>query len=327
MGSSLRPTGAGHYQKHSIANVRRPHGYHALMNLPHRQPARTAGTAAGTIVLACALLMPCLPAHAQTPAPANPTLLRALNAVRQQGCGTGAARAPALREVPALSRAAMMMSGGAKLEDAIQAAGYRPLRAARIMVNGITGPAALTPKILAKSCATVMSPWLLDAGFHQRGKQTWVVLAEPFVPPQASDGKQIEARILELVNAARARPRRCGNQNFPAVPALMPQSLLTELAAGHAADMARHNYFSHTARDGSTVDVRATRAGYRWRSIGENIAAGQMSADRAVQGWLDSPGHCANIMAPNYGEMGAAFAVNPQSKPGVYWVQVFGAGR
>jgi uncharacterized protein YkwD len=52
-----------------------------------------------------------------------------------------------------------------------------------------------------------------------------------------------------------------------------------------------------------------------------------MSADRAVQGWLDSPGHCANIMAPNYGEMGAAFAVNPQSKPGVYWVQVFGAGR
>jgi len=266
-------------------------------------------------------------APAQTPTPGNPTLLRALNAIRQQGCGPGPARAAALREDPALSRAAVMISGGAQLQDAIQAAGYRSLRAAQITVRGITGPAALTPKILAKSCVTVMAPHLREAGFHQRGTQTWVVLAEPFEPPQAHQGKQIEARILALVNTARAQPRRCGDQAFPAVPPLTPQSLLTELAAGHAADMARHNYFSHTARDGSTVDVRANRAGYRWRSIGENIAAGQMTPELAVQGWLNSPGHCASIMARHFEEMGAAFVVNPQSKSGVYWVQVFGAGR
>lgn len=278
-------------------------------------------------LLAAALLAPGLPLHAQAPAAGHPTLLRAINAVRQQGCGAGPTRAPALREDPALSRAAVMVSGGAKLEDAMQAVGYRRLRAAKITVGGITGPAALTPKVLSKSCATVMAPYLLDAGFHQRGTQTWVLLAEPFVAPQASEGKSIEARILALVNAARAQPRRCGNQAFAAVPPLLPQAQLNELAAGHAADMARHNYFSHTARDGSTVDVRATRAGYRWRAIGENIAAGQMTADLAVQGWLGSPGHCANIMAPNFEEMGAAFVVNPQSRSGVYWVQVFGAGR
>lgn len=55
---------------------------------------------------------------------------------------------------------------------------------------------------------------------------------------------------------------------------------------------------------------RASRAGYRWRAIAENIAAGQMNAAVAVQGWLNSRGHCANLMSPVYTEMGAAFAVN-----------------
>jgi uncharacterized protein YkwD len=75
------------------------------------------------------------------------------------------------------------------------------------------------------------------------------------------------------------------------------------------------------------VDGRATQAGYPWRSIGENIAAGQMTADAAVQGWIKSPGHCANIMSPAYSEMGAAFVVNRQSSAGIYWAQVFGAAR
>ena len=268
-----------------------------------------------------------LPLHAQTPTAGNPALLRAINTLRQEGCGSGPVRAPALREDPALSRAAVMVSGGAKIEDALKAAGYRAVRASYITVGGITGPAALTPRVLAKTCATAILPNLRDTGFHQRGTQTWVVLAEPFVSPQASQGTQIEARILALVNAARAQPRRCGNQDFAAVPPLRPQPLLTGLAAGHAANMARHNYFSHTAQDGSTVDQRATRTGYRWRSIGENIAAGQMTADLAVQSWLNSPGHCANIMAPNFEETGAAFVVNTQSAFGIYWAQVFGTSR
>lgn len=279
--------------------------------------------------VAAAVTFGLLPFAAQTapPTPDHPTLLRAVNAIRQDGCGAGPASAPVLRENPALSRAAIMISGGAKLDDAIKAAGYRPVRAAQVAVSGITGPAALTPRVLGKSCAAVLPPYLLDAGFHQRGNQTWMVLAEPFTAPDASQGRQVEVRILALVNAARAQPRRCGNQTFAAVPPLLPQPLLTDIAAGHAADMARYSYFSHTARDGSTVDARATRAGYRWRSIGENIAGGQRTADAVVQGWLASPGHCANIMAPNFEEMGVAFVVNTQSALGIYWAQVFGAGR
>lgn len=303
------------------------HGYHGPMNFKQRMAAYPRAQRLATASGVFGLLALCLPLHAQTPAAGNPALLQAINVIRQQGCGTGPARARALREDPGLTRAAMMISGGAKLEDALQAVGYRRVRAVNITVGGITGTAALTPRVLTTSCATVMAPNLRDAGFHQRGNQTWVVLAEPFVVPQAADSPQIEARILTLVNAARAQPQRCGDDSFPAVPPLLRQSVLSEVAAGHAADMARHNYFSHTARDGSTVGVRATRAGYRWRSIGENIAAGQMTAELAVQAWLKSPGHCASIMAPDFKEMGAAFAVNPQSRAGVYWAQVFGTGR
>ena len=168
---------------------------------------------------------------------------------------------------------------------------------------------------------------LTEAGFYQRGTQTWLVLAAPFTPPQAAQAGDVQARVLALVNEARARPRRCGAASFAAARPVRWSATLQEAAAGHAADMARHSYFSHTGRDGSNVDDRASRAGYAWLAIGENIAAGQMQADAAVQGWLNSPGHCANLMAPVYTDMGAAFAVNNASSAGIYWVQVFGTAR
>ena len=265
--------------------------------------------------------------HAQSPAPDHHTLLRAVNTIRQQGCGEGPTGTPALRENAALSHAAALLADGNKLDDALKTANYRSLHATQITLRGRAGPAALAPNTLGKSCGVVMHLPLTEAGFHQRGNHLWVVVAQPFVAPAATQGEQVEARILALVNAARAQSRRCGKELFVAVPPLLHQSLLTEVAAGHAADLARHSYFNHTARDGSTVDGRATRVGYRWRSVGENLAAGQPTPELAVQGWLDSPSHCANIMSPAFVEMGSAFVVNTWSTSAIYWVQVFGARR
>ncbi|WP_395055383.1 CAP domain-containing protein [Polaromonas sp.] len=284
-----------------------------------------ARVVAGSMTLG--LLSICTWLHAQTPVPGNPTLLRELNTIRQQGCGEGPAGTPALRENAALSRVAALLADGSKLDEALKTANYRAVHATQITVRSSTAPATLLPKTLGKACAAVMHPPMTDAGFHQRGNQLWVVVGQPFVAPAAAQGEQVEARILALVNAARAQPRRCGKELFVAVPPLQHQSLLTEVAAGHAADMAQHSYFSHTARDGSTVAGRATRMGYRWRNIGENLAAGQMTPELAVQGWLDSPSHCVNIMSPAFVEMGSAFVVNTWSAQAIYWVQVFGAGR
>ncbi|WP_411879526.1 CAP domain-containing protein [Polaromonas sp. YR568] len=284
----------------------------------------TTARRAASLALAV-LLAATVPAQAQPAAEGHPPLLHALNTLRQQGCDKGVSPAAPLREHTALSRAAALVAGGSKLDDALNSAGYRATRAAQISVRGAAGPAALTPKALGRTCGTAAQREMLDVGFYQRGTQTWVVLAAPFSPPAAAQAADVQARVLALVNETRAKPQRCGNQAFAAAPPLRFNATLAGLATAHAADMARYSYFSHTGRDGSNVDGRATRAGYPWRAIGENIAAGQMTADTVVQGWINSPGHCVNIMSPAFTEMGTAFAVNNQSSQGIYWAQVFGA--
>jgi len=91
--------------------------------------------------------------------------------------------------------------------------------------------------------------------------------------------------------------------------------------------MAAHDLFSHAGSDGSTSSVRATRAGYRWSMVGENIASGVRTPEAAVAGWLASPHHCANIMTAGFRQMGVAFAVNRGSGEVIYWTEDFGTPR
>ncbi len=278
----------------------------------------------------CALVLSVLSAGSQAQAVADhPGLLDALNTVRRQGCESGAKPATPLLENPSLSRAAMLIANGGGMDDALRAVGYRALRAAQINVRGATGEAALARRTLDTSCSVVMHPELAEAGFHQRGKLTWLLVAARFSPPGAGQADEMQARIVALVNEARTRPRRCGNDHFAPAPPLLPNSTLQQVAAVHALDMATHGYFSHTGRDGSTADLRANRLGYRWRTIGENIATGLIQADTAVQGWLNSPSHCASIMSPAFQETGVAFALgnSKTGSNGIYWVQVFGTPR
>lgn len=134
-------------------------------------------------------------------------------------------------------------------------------------------------------------------------------------PPAA-----IRAQVLQLVNEARSRARRCGAERFAPVSPLAPSRLLDEAASQHARDMARHGYFDHAGRDGSQPKQRVARLGYRSRLTGENIAYGPESAEEVVAGWLASPGHCANIMEPRIQEMGIGIAVG-KSRGAIYWVQ------
>ena len=67
--------------------------------------------------------------------------------------------------------------------------------------------------------------------------------------------------------------------------------------------------------------------GYRERLVGENIAYGPKSVEEVVQGWLDSTGHCENIMDPRFAEMGIGYAAGKASRRGLYWVQLLAAPR
>lgn len=154
------------------------------------------------------------------------------------------------------------------------------------------------------------------------------LMAAPFSPAVAQSGPTGGQRLLELANLARATPRTCGARSFQAARPLLWNATLAEASRLHAEDMARHNFFNHTGRDGSDPVQRVDRAGYRFRETGENIATGpRMQAEQAVAVWLKSPAHCANLMNPAYTEMGAAYAVNARSDLGIYWAQAFGTPR
>jgi len=139
---------------------------------------------------------------------------------------------------------------------------------------------------------------------------------------------QLASRALELVNDIRARGTRCGNRAFAPAPPLVLSGTLGGVAFGHATDMAAHNYFEHDDLAGHSPADRVRAVGYKEKLVGENIAYGPKSVEEVVQGWLDSPGHCQNIMDPRFAEMGIAFA-NGQSlsRHGFYWVQLFAEPR
>jgi uncharacterized protein YkwD len=151
-------------------------------------------------------------------------------------------------------------------------------------------------------------------------------LATPVSLPTGSDAVLIRRQILDLVNQARAGGRGCGSKAYPPAAPLALNTMLSSAAYAHSREMAAAGVFDHRGHDGSTPATRVERAGYGgYLIVGENIAAGAMTAAEVTQGWLDSPAHCENIMDPRFSEIGIAFAVNPSSSELVYWTQEFAA--
>jgi uncharacterized protein YkwD len=147
----------------------------------------------------------------------------------------------------------------------------------------------------------------------------------------AADGgcepNETQQAVLDRVNEARAQARRCGNESFEAADPVIWSCQLESAARTHTNNMAKRGFFSHTGPDGSQVSDRVSATGYDWLAVGENIAAGQNTAASVVDGWLSSPGHCANIMKGRYTEMGVARAEAQGSDYSPYWTQVFAKPR
>lgn len=267
----------------------------------------------GTALLGL-LLVPCV---------ASADVADAVNAARSHGCAAGHAAA-ALRGNRHLDEVARQLAAGLPLREAEQRADYHATSSFSVSISPVTAGGDISQSVLAQFCAQITKPAFSEIGVWRQGSQVWIVLAEPFAPPPTGERAVIARRVLELVNAARAQPRRCGVQSFAAAAPLRGNALLEKAALGYAQDMARHAFMDHTGRDGSSPQQRISAAGYAWVEAGENLASGVMSADEVVTGWLHSPGHCANLMYPAYTEMGVAFAVNPRDAAGVYWALEFG---
>lgn len=181
--------------------------------------------------------------------------------------------------------------------------------------------------IQGRYCKVLVKPEYTLIGTSRKGNTWRVVLARPRLAESREALAGAGKKILTLANAARAKARSCGAKRYAAAPPLAWNAALADAARAHSDDMANNNYFAHEDKDGTRAAERAQQAGYRWKRIGENIAAGQDSAKNAVDGWLSSPGHCANLMNPQFREMGAAYAINEKSDLLIYWTQVFGTPR
>ena len=117
-------------------------------------------------------------------------------------------------------------------------------------------------------------------------------------------------------------------------------SELYAAAYEHSNDLAQSNTFDHLG-SGTEYDITGDNSGGKksiyyerieengyvnYHIVGENIAGGQSNLDEVMKALLNSPKHCANIMNPNYKEVGVAVVINPDSKYGIYWTQNFGGG-
>ena len=132
---------------------------------------------------------------------------------------------------------------------------------------------------------------------------------------------QFDQQVLNLINQYRAQNGLSG---------LILSQELDQTADKYANRMATGDFFSHTDPNGSTPFTRMRAEGYQYTTAGENIAAGYATPESVVQGWIDSPGHRANILNPNYKHMGIGYAYLANDTGSVnyrhYWVQTFGAG-
>ena len=120
-----------------------------------------------------------------------------------------------------------------------------------------------------------------------------------------------EEQVVQLVNQERAKA---------GLKPLTHRADVKNVAQKKAEDMINSNYFSHTSPNyGSPFDMLKT-FGISYSSAGENIAKGQKTPQEVMNAWMNSSGHRANILKPEYDSIGVGFYHGA-------WVQMFIKGR
>ncbi|WP_349345330.1 CAP domain-containing protein [Streptomyces rapamycinicus] len=263
------------------------------------------------------------------PAPADGASRQALDVVNAARARAGAApvaldgRLTAAagahaRAMAAHGALALESPDGTSLFHRIAAHGYRPLTIAEHIVSGPRTPREFVAYCLegAERRGPFHDPAIVHLGIGRADGPTtdvyWTaVWARPFTP----DGLlRLASEVISLTNAERAAAR---------LAPLAPDPRLTAAAQAHSDDMVARDFYSHTGPEGHQPWDRARAAGAAHRGIGENIACGQRSPEEVVRGWMNSPGHRANILKPDFTHIGVGHATG--SRAGTYWTQVFGA--
>lgn len=251
-------------------------------------------------------------------------LIDSINQYRSQvqRCGDqGSQELPPLAVDP---RLVLPVNNVGDLQQALAQVAYPMVNVQAISLTGPRDSQSAMKAVRESFCRVVLDPQFVDIGVSNSGQDWRIVLARPLLSRGLASSETAGQQLLEMVNAARNQPRQCGTQTFAATTPLAWNAQLAGAADSHARNMANNNFFDHLDRDGRTPGDRAELAGYVAQQIGENIAAGLDTPRKVVDGWLASPGHCANLMNPQFRELGAAYGLDPKSDAGIYWTALLG---
>ncbi|HEY9641992.1 MAG TPA: CAP domain-containing protein [Coleofasciculaceae cyanobacterium] len=144
-------------------------------------------------------------------------------------------------------------------------------------------------------------------------------LGTAVTPSGTTASSGFRQRVIELTNSYRLKN---------GLAALTENRKLDAVAQAYSQTMATQDFLAHQGLDGSQPWDRMAAAGYQWSRAAENIAAGQSTPEEVVQGWIDSPGHRANLLDPKLKEIGVGYFFLSQDTGNVnynsYWTQDFG---
>ncbi|MFF0813101.1 CAP domain-containing protein [Streptomyces albogriseolus] len=278
----------------------------------------------GTTPQAAPRTHPVVPPRPAAPPSAGDDFLALVNSARRAAGSPPVSHDGRLAEAAREHARAMARGGrlgvegpdGVSVHQRVVLAGYPYLTVGEHLVSGPLSVDRFVGHCLRHEAArrTVCDPAFTHAAVasHEGAGDTyWTALWARPLTPEGLD--RTVAEVVELTNRERTRA---------GLRPLSRDPLLATAAQAHSADMVARDFYAHTAPDGSKPWDRAAAAGSRCRTVGENIACGQRSAAEVVRGWMNSPGHRANILKPEFTHIGVGFAGG--GRAGTYWTQLFG---
>ena len=144
-----------------------------------------------------------------------------------------------------------------------------------------------------------------------------VVTIASVAPDAFAERGDLAKRMIERINQVRKE------HNLAPVAA---NRQLARAAGMHASDIARNDLFGHRGSDGSRLEDRLDRVGFKFKLAAENVAGGLDSPEATVDAWMDSAGHRRNLLNPNMCRVGIGYAFVPVDKGRVkyrhYWTLV-----
>lgn len=163
--------------------------------------------------------------------------------------------------------------------------------------------------------------YLYQKYFHKKTNiQTNNLPGQLFGPKSPTRSDKLEAsKIIYWTNKYRADEK---------LPALTNNDLLTSAAEKKVADMFTNQYFEHNSPNGITPSELVSSVGYNYKTTGENLALGDFKDEKdLVDAWMASPGHRANILNPEYTEIGVASSLGNFEDRTSTWISVQEFGR